>query len=145
MKKLGLIVVLFLGIFSLAQAQRDTTMRPSKTGMNHPPRMDPSERIAQETNHLKETLSLTDDQTTKVKDIYTKYMEQRREAFEKARESGEQMDRDEMRKQMTETMTQENNEIKAVLTDDQKVKFDQYIKEREERMKNRRGSRPGNN
>ncbi len=143
MKKFLFVLVVFLSLFSLAQAQRDTSQRPSKSenGEQRPPRMDPAERIERETNQLKEKLSLTDDQVAKVKDIYTKSMEKRSQEFEKARESGE-MDREAMHKKMKEEMDQENNAIKAILTDAQKVKFDAYIKEREERMKNMMGG-PG--
>ena len=138
MKKFLFIFVLFLGVFSLAQAQRDTSQRPSSTG-DRPQRMDPAERVERQTQHLKETLSLTDEQTAKVKGIYTKNMEKQRQAFEKARESGKEVDREEMRTQMMTSMKQQDTEVKALLTDEQKVKYEEFIKEREERMKNWQG------
>ena len=144
MKKFLLVLVLFLSVFSFAQAQRDTSQRPSKSesGEQRPRRMDPAERIERETNMLKEKLTLSDDQVAKVKEIYTKSMEKRRQEFMAARESGQQMDREAMRKKMKEEMDQENNAVKAILTDAQKVKFDAYIQEREQRMKKMMGA-PG--
>ncbi len=143
MKKFFLITVLFLSIFSLAQAQRNTGQRPSRSGSSdsngRPAMMDPAERINRQTDRLKESLSLSADQVAKVKAIYTKNEEARRQAFEKARSasSNAEVDRDKMREQMRAAMTKQDEEIKAVLTAEQKVKYEQVIKEREERMKNR--------
>ncbi len=143
MKKLFLITVLFLGILSFAQAQRGSGQRPSQAGGGRP-QMDPAERVERQTQRLKEVLSLTDEQTLKVKDIYKKYSEKHREAFQKARESGEEFDREKMREQMQATMAQQDNEVRALLTEEQKVKFEAFIKERAERMKNwQQGQRPG--
>lgn len=144
MKKLFLITILFLGVFSLAQAQRGTGERPSQAGGERQ-RMDPAERVERQTQRLKETLSLTDEQTVKVKAIFTKYSEKQREAFDKARASGEEFDPEKMRSQMQATMASQDNEIKALLTAEQKVKYEAHIKERQERMQNFRGGRPGDN
>ena len=139
MKRILLITVLFLSVFSLAQAQRNTGQRPSKSGEGGPGRMDPAERIERQTQRLTEALTLNADQITKVKAIYTKNAEEQHKAFEKARSSGEGFDREKMREQMKTSMTKQDNEIKALLTPEQKVKFEKFIKEREERMKNRQG------
>lgn len=145
MNKFFLITVLFLGVFSLAQAQRGTGQRPSQAGGGRP-QMDPAERVERQTQQLKESLSLTDEQTAKVKAIYTKYGEKQREAFQKAREAGEEVDREKMREQMQATRTQQDNEIKALLTAEQKTKFEAVIKERQERMRNwQQGGGPGGN
>lgn len=141
MKKMFLITVLFLSVFSLAQAQRNTGQRPSRSGGGQP-RMNPSEWIERRTQRLAETLSLSEDQIAKVKAIYTKDSEEQRKAMEKARADGQEFDREKMREQMTASRTKQDNEIRALLTDEQKVKFEQYIKEREERMKNWQGG-PG--
>ncbi|MCW0484148.1 Spy/CpxP family protein refolding chaperone [Gaoshiqia sediminis] len=145
MKKFFLITVLFLGVFSLAQAQRGTGQRPSQAGGGRP-QMDPAERVERQTQRLKEALTLTDEQTVKVKEIYTKYGEKQREAFQKARESGQEMDREKMREQMQANMVQQDNEVKALLTAEQKTKFEAVIKERQERMRNwQQGGGPGGN
>lgn len=143
MKRILLIAVLLLTVFSLAQAQRNTGQRPSKSENGQQPRMtDPAERIERQTQRLSEALSLNEDQITKVKEIYTKNAETHRKAFEEARASGEEIDREKMHEQMKASMAKQDNEIKALLTDEQKVKFEKFIKEREEKMKNWKGG-PG--
>lgn len=135
MKKVLLIVVLFLGVFSFAQAQRGTGQRPSQTAGARA-QMSPAERIENQVKQMKERLVLTDDQTVKVKDILTKYSENQRAAFKKAKESGQEVDREKMREEMKATMEKQNGEIKALLTAEQKAKYEAMMKEREERMKN---------
>lgn len=144
MKKLLLLSILLLGVFSLSQAQRNTGERPSQSkGESRPERISPEERIEREVKQLKDTLALTDEQAVKVKEIYSKNEEKRRAAFEKARESGEEPDREAMRKEMMAAMEAQNTEIKAVLTNEQKVKFESYLKARQERMKNWQGRGDG--
>jgi len=144
MKKILLITVLFLSVFSFAQAQRNTGQRPSKGGEGGGPgRMDPAERVERQTQRLNEALTLSADQITKVKAVYTKNAEEQKKAFEKARSAGEKVDREKMHEQMKASMTKQDNEIKALLTPEQKVKFEKFIKEREERMKNWQGRQNG--
>ncbi|MGV8096282.1 MAG: hypothetical protein AB2L24_30885 [Mangrovibacterium sp.] len=112
-------------------------------GGNGQGRMDPAERVERQTQRLTEALSLNADQIAKVKAIYTKNAESQRKAFEEARSSDQQMDREKMREQMRASMTKQDNEIKALLTAEQKVKFEKFIKEREERMKNWQGRQGG--
>lgn len=144
MKKVFLMTILFLSVFSLAQAQRNTGQRPSKSGNKgeHMGMMSPEERAERQTQRLTEALSLNPEQVAKVKAIVVKNGEENRKAFEKAREAGQEMEREKMRGQMKASMEKQDNEIKALLTPEQKVKFEKHIKEREERMKNWQG-RPG--
>lgn len=143
MKKILLITVLFLSVFTLAQAQRNTGQRPSKGGEGGGPgRMDPAERVERQTQRLNEALTLSADQMAKVKAIYTKNAEENRKAFEKAR-AGEQVDREKMHEQMKASLTKQDSEIKALLTPEQKIKFEKFVKEREERMKNWQGRQNG--
>ena len=94
-----MIAVLFLGLITVAEAQRGSGERPSKTeNGQRPQRMNPEERIANQTNRLKEQLSLSDEQTAKVKALLTENMEKqqaefekRREEMQKAREEGQQI------------------------------------------------------
>ncbi|MDD4192008.1 MAG: hypothetical protein PHI28_11795 [Mangrovibacterium sp.] len=141
MKKMFLMTVLFLSVFSLAQAQRNTGQRPSRSG-NGQPRMNPSEWIERRTQRLADALSLNEDQVTKVKAVYTKNSEGQRKAMEKARAEGQEYGREKMREQMQASRIRQDNEIRALLTDEQKVKFEQYLKERDERMRNWQGG-PG--
>lgn len=145
MKKILLITVLFLSVFTLAQAQRNTGQRPSKGGEGGGPgRMNPAERVERQTQRLNEALTLSADQMAKVKAIYTKNAEENRKAFEKAR-AGEQADREKMHEQMKASLTKQDSEIKALLTPEQKLKFEKFVKEREERMKNWQGRQNGGN
>lgn len=144
MKKLLLILALFIGVITVAEAQRGSGERPSQSQSGQrPQRMDPAERIEKQTAQMKEKLALTDEQTTKVKALLTTNMEKRRAEMEKARESGEQMDREKMRTQMQAEMKKQDADIKALLTKEQQVKYDEMVKEREERMKNRQGPPQG--
>ena len=151
MKKLLLILALFIGVITVAEAQRGSDERPSQSESGQrPKRMDPAERIEKQTAQMKEKLALTDEQTAKVKALLTSNMEKQRAEFEKrraemekARESGEQMDREKMRAEMEARMAKQDAEIKALLTKDQQVKYDEMIKERQERMKNRQGPPEG--
>lgn len=144
MKKILLIGILVLSIFSLAQAQRNTGQRPSKSGDQQPRgMMDPAQRVERQTERLTEALSLDAEQVTKVKAILTKNSEKRQKAFEEMRASGDEPDRDKMRESMKASNLQEDKEIKALLTAEQKVKYEQVIKEREERMKNWQGRQGG--
>lgn len=150
MKKLFLIAVLFLGLITVAEAQRGSGERPSKTeNGQRPQRMNPEERVANQTNRLKEQLKLTDEQTTKVKALLTENMEKqraefekRREEMQKAREEGQQMDRDKMRAEMQTRMEAQDKQIEALLTPEQKTKYQEIVKERSERMKERRMGPP---
>src|SRR4030095_12148120 len=93
--------------------------RPGKSGQGQGGRgqmMSPEERVAQ----LDKALSLTDEQKTKIKDIYTKAGEQMREAFR-----GGGGDREAARGKMMEAMRKTREDVRAVLTDEQKKKFDE--------------------
>lgn len=147
MKKLLIITVIFLSVVSLAQAQRGSGQRPSKAGDKHQ-RMDPAQRIERQVQGLTKALELNTEQQAKVKEIFKKYGEMQREAFTKMRESaGENVDRDAMRTKMRTLMgdirKKQDEEIKALLTDTQKEKYEQFQKERLERFKNGQGRQGG--
>jgi Spy/CpxP family protein refolding chaperone len=150
MKKLLVIAVLFLGLISVAEAQRGSGERPSKTeNGQRPGRMNPEERINKQTAELKEKLALSEEQTAKVKAVLTKSMEEqraefekRREEMEKAREEGQQMDREKMHAEMLARMEKQDKQIEALLTPEQKTKYQEMVKERKERMKERRMGPP---
>jgi len=79
--------------------------------------MSAEERVAQ----LDKALSLTDEQKTKIKDIYAKAGEQMREAFR----GGGGGDREAARSKMMEAMRKTREDVRALLTDEQKKKFDE--------------------
>lgn len=153
MKRILILLVLTLGIFSLAQAQRGSGERPSKARPERGMRMDPAERIERETTRLKTELGLSDQQTADIKKLMTENMEARRAEFAKRRaemeEAGEDrpaMDREKMMAEMRAQREKESAQIKALLNEEQKVKYDAMQKEREERMRERMEQRgaPGN-
>ena len=99
-------------------------------------RRTPEERLQMRVKELKDSLSLTEAQVVKIKDICAKTAEKQREIFTKMRESGGQMDRAEMQKQLEPIQTKENNDIKALLNAQQKTTFEKYLKNREARIRN---------
>jgi DNA-binding beta-propeller fold protein YncE len=80
------------------------------------------------TEQLKTALSLTDDQVTKVKAIE----EQMRSDMQKARDDS-QGDRQAARDKMQKINEKMRTDVKALLTDDQKTKFDAWAKEQDAR------------
>lgn len=77
----------------------------------------PEARVEQ----LDKALSLTEEQKTKIKDIYTKAGEEMRAAFQK----GGGGDREAARAKMMEQMKATRDQVRALLTDEQKKKFDE--------------------
>ncbi len=122
MKKIFLIVVLCFGVFSLTQAQPNTNQGAVKTASSKSsdPELVNAEHQAQQ---LKKTLTLSDSQTAQVKVIYKNYMDKRKELTSTAKKSGKKVDP----KQMAELKTQQNNEIEALLSADQKAKFESSL------------------
>jgi hypothetical protein len=89
-------------------------------------RMDPAERATM----LKERLTLTDDQTKTVTEIFTASRDEMMKLRDK---SGE--DRDAMRAGMQEIRKKTDAKIVALLTDKQKKEFEKLRKEQEEQMR----------
>ena len=79
--------------------------------------MTADERVAQ----LDKAVSLTAEQKPKIKEIYTKAEEQMREAFR----GGGGGDRETARNKMVEMMRKTREDVRALLTDEQKKKFDE--------------------
>ena len=142
MKKLFLITVLFLSVVTFAQAQRGTGQRPSQAGGGQRPQMNPEQMVQRQLDRLNEAVTLTDAQKAKAKEIIQKTSEKRRELFQN-REQGSDTDREKMRATMNELRKQESTEIKAILTKDQLPKYETYLKEMEQRMKERMNNGQG--
>src|SRR5262245_58412277 len=103
--------------FTAAQAQDQNSGRRGKDGQGRGGQMmSPDERVAM----LDKALTLTDDQKTKIKDIYTKSGEEMRAAMRDAKG-----DREGMRAKMTEMGRKTREDVRALLTDEQKKKFDE--------------------
>jgi Spy/CpxP family protein refolding chaperone len=80
-------------------------------------RMNSETRVA----NIDKAVTLTDDQKTKIKAIYDADMQKMMDL----RNSGE--DRETLMPKMQAMRADENKQIKALLTDDQKPKFDAYL------------------
>ena len=90
-----------------------------------------SERAKTETDNITKAVELTADQAAKVLAINLKYAAKDSIRRAEMRASGATMDREAMMKISTEQLAAQTIEVKAVMTDAQKVKYDAYLKERE--------------
>jgi periplasmic protein CpxP/Spy len=108
-------MILFCGI---AQAQRI--------------RMSPEEQA----KALKDSLSLTDDQTTKITTILKDAREEATTFMSQNKD-----DRDAMRSSMQASQKKTDTKIKAVLTEEQAKKYEALTKARRSRMQQMRGQR----
>lgn len=95
----------------------------------------PEERAKQ----LKERLKLDDEQTKKVEEIFKSAQDKMQEVM-----GNTQGDRDAMRKTMIDLRAKADKEIEALLTKDQKKKYDEVKKEQEKRMRARMRERRDN-
>jgi Spy/CpxP family protein refolding chaperone len=112
---LAMTAIVALSLQQVAQAQRM--------------RMSPEERA----KALKDTLSLSDEQTAKITKIYETQQTEMRAKFEEL-----QGDRDAMREAMQAMTAKTDSLIAAVLTKDQLVKYQEFQKQMRERMMQRR-------
>ncbi len=129
---------LLLGVATMAQAQNPAPQGQAPAqggGMG----MGRGQGMGQ---MLLKGITLSADQQTKVDSIQAKYREQ----MQSVRSEMQSGDRDAARAKMRELMTKQSDEIKAVLTDDQKKQFDANVQEMEARrqqmMQNGGGARP---
>lgn len=87
--------------------------------------MAPEQMMARQKERLFAGITLTDDQTKKVDSIMTVGMAKQRDAMATMMSGGG--DRAAMRESMQKMNTERNDAIKAVLTDDQKKKFEENL------------------
>lgn len=123
MKKLLIICTLLFSAITFAQAQEGERQMPT-----------PEQRVQRNVDQLTKKLSLTDDQKTKVKAIYTDQMTQQAKLREEAGD-----DRAAMRTKMMQLMTDTDTKITALLTAEQKTAFEAFKEERRANMGNRGG------
>jgi len=93
-------------------------------GMGGGMRGNPEQMMARQKEMLFKDITLSAEQTTKVDSIMTAGMGKQREMMQAAMAGG---DRAGMREQMQKMNEERNTAIKAVLTDDQKKKFDENL------------------
>lgn len=101
-----------------------------------------TERAKMETESMVKALELKADQTPKIQDINYKYAVKdsiRFDEMRKDREAGKQVDREEMMKKMKELRDAKALEVKALLTEDQKTKYDELQKQRDQRRPRQNG------
>ena len=118
-KTIAAAALLVLSTSIMGQGQGNRQMRSS------------SERAKSETEQIAKAVELTADQAAKVLGINLKYAAKDSIRFAEMRTSGAAMDRDAMMKSMTEQRAAQAVEVKAIMTDAQKTKYDAYLKERE--------------
>jgi hypothetical protein len=83
---------------------------------------------------LKERLGLSDDQVKKLQAINDESREEFRKAMQELEKDGT-IDWSKTREVMSKHMAATNEKVRGLLTDDQKPKFDQWVKEAEQRMR----------
>jgi len=96
--------------------------------------MSPDDQLKQMTKDFK----LTADQQVKIKPIL---VDEQKKMEDLRNDSGD--NRRTMRGKMMEIRKDTSEQVRALLDDKQKEKFDKQEQEREERMRNRRGPGPG--
>ena len=102
---------------------------------------DPAAFIDRQMEELKKGLDLTEDQEKQVREIITAGSETIRKAREAMQDGGG--DFEGMREKMQQMREEQNEKIKAVLSEEQFTKYEQIQQERRERM--RQGGGGGRN
>jgi len=111
-------LILSLGTFvmsSLSYAQKQDSSRSPHSGLR--PQKDFMEK-------LKKDLNLTDDQTIKIQKIFDDQHQEMAQMNDSTK-----TDRKAMREKMEQQRKQTNEKISALLTDEQKVKFEEMQKQ----------------
>lgn len=127
MKKILFVVALCVAVTAQSFAQQG------------PPKRSAEERTAIFVKNLGKEMTLTEEQSTKITAIQL-------ETFKKVdeiREKGMAGDKKAMRQEVKSANDAAETSIKALLTDEQKTKFDAWQEKKREEMKNRQGG--GNN
>lgn len=124
-----------LSVAAQAQDQKGEGRRGGRDGQGRGQMMSPDERVAQ----LDKALTLTEDQKTRIKEIYAKSAEEMRAAFR-----GANGDREAARTKMMELMRKTREEVRAQLTEEQKKKFDEMPQRGGGDQGGRRGKRGEN-
>lgn len=130
-KTIAAAALLVLSTSIMAQGQGNRQMRSA------------SERAKTETEAIIKAVTPTADQALKILNINLKYAAKDSARFAEMRASGAQMDREAMMKARQEQVAAQTAEVKALLTDEQKAKYDAYLKEREEQRAARMGGQGG--
>lgn len=118
MKKVLAVLFLLIGSVSLSKAQG---------GPGHFPKRTPEERVKMQMERLPQTLSLTEEQRTKIAAIYLSQSKSRDSLITSMRQGG---DREAMRAKIMELNAASDKQITALLSDEQKKAYAAYVQER---------------
>jgi len=146
MKRISFLLMAIVMVFSVScnklkqNSQEQQQMGPGG-GMGGPGNFDPAAFVDRQMEELKEGLELSDDQEKQVREILTAGSETMRKAREEMQDGGG--DFEGMREKMQQMREEQNQKIKAVLSEDQFVKYEQIQKERRERMRQGGGGQGG--
>ena len=146
MKRISFLLMAIVMVFSVScnklkqNSQEQQQMGPGG-GMGGPGNFDPAAFVDRQMEELKEGLELSDDQEKQVREILTAGSETMRKAREEMQDGGG--DFEGMREKMQQMREEQNQKIKAVLSEDQFTKYEQIQKERRERMRQGGGGQGG--
>lgn len=138
MKRLGFLTMAFVMAFFMSCNQGSKSNQQPAFG---PGNFDPQAFVDRQMEELKEGLDLSRDQEKKVREIIEAGSETMRKAREGMQDGG---DREAMREKMQQMREEQNQKIKAVLSEEQFVKYEQIQQERRERMRQGGGFGGGN-
>lgn len=116
-----------------SQQQEQQQFGPGGGGMGGGGNFDPAAFVDRQMEELKEGLELSDDQEKQVREIITAGFETMRKSREEMMDGGG--DREAMREKMQAMREEQNQKIKAVLTEEQYIKYEKIQQERRERMR----------
>ena len=110
-------VIIALGALFVCAAQAQDGQGKGRGGRGG--FMSPEARV----EAIDKAVTLTADQKTKITDLYKKQAEEMRAMFEASKNGGG--DRDANRQKMMDSMKATRDQVRALLTDEQKKKFDE--------------------
>lgn len=130
-KTIAAAALLVLSTSIMAQGQGNRQMRSA------------TDRAKTETENVIKAVSLTAEQTLKILEINQKYAVKDSVRMVEMRNSGGNFDREAWMKTRQEQQAAQTAEVKAVMNDEQKAKYDAYLKEREAERAQRMGGQGG--
>lgn len=140
MNRFSFFVMAILMVFSVScnklkqnNQEQQQQMGPGGMGGGN---FDPAAFIDRQMEELKEGLQLSEDQEKQVREIITSGFETMRNAREEMQDNG---DREAIREKMQQMREEQNQKIKAVLSEEQFTKYEQIQQERRERMRQNGG------
>ena len=128
MKRLLLIALLTTFAFSISAYAQEGQGQGEQHGQRHMPSVD------DQVNDIKKAVSLSDDQASKVHDILQAQHDKMQQMMQDSSTS-----REDRRAKMQSLRQESHEQIRALLSDDQKKSFDDYLQKQQSEYGNRRG------